>query len=90
MSNICVFDRTLKTEYNLLNFTRNFGIKNLDDFEGDETDTYLWRVGLLNLKEKEITICYIINSRLVMFLRGGKLNVVDCWWNIVAKLKLNK
>ena len=27
-------------------------MKNLDDFERDETDAYLWRAGLLNVKEK--------------------------------------
>ena len=25
-----------------------------------------------------------------MFLRGGKVNVVEYWWKIDAKLKLNK
>ena len=35
------FDRILKTEWNLLHFTRNCRIKNLDDFEGDEADMYL-------------------------------------------------
>ena len=43
MSNICDFDRTLKTECNFQHFTRNFKIKNLDDFERDEADVYLWR-----------------------------------------------
>ena len=38
MSNICDFDRTLKTECNLQHFTRNCRIKNLDDFERDEAD----------------------------------------------------
>ena len=38
MSNICDFDRILKTECNLQHFTRNFRIKNLDDFERDEAD----------------------------------------------------
>ena len=51
--------------------------KNLDDFERDEADTYFWRVGLLNVKEKGMTICYIINRCLVMFLGGGKVNVVQ-------------
>ena len=37
-----------------------------------------------------MTICYIMNRCLVMFLRGGKVNVVEYWWNIVAKLKVNK
>ena len=77
MSNICDFDRILKTECNLQHFTRNCRIKNLDDFEIDETDAYLRRVGLLNVKEKGMTICYIMNRCLVMFLRGGKVNVVE-------------
>ena len=59
MSNICDFDRILKTECNLQ----------------DEADAYLWRAGLLNLKEKGMAICYIINRCLVMILRGGKVNV---------------
>ena len=40
MSNICDFSRILKTECNLLNFTRNCRIKNLDGFEGDEVDMH--------------------------------------------------
>ena len=48
------------------------------------------RVGLLDVKEKGMTIRYIINRCLVMFLRGGKVNVVEYWWNIAAKLKVNK
>ena len=52
MSNICDFDRILKTEYNLQHFTRNCRIKNLDDFEKDEADACLWRARLLNVKEK--------------------------------------
>ena len=61
MSNICDFDRILKTEYNLQHFTRNCRIKNLDDFERDEADAYLWRAGLLNMKEEGMTICNIMN-----------------------------
>ena len=76
MSNICDFDRILKTECNLQHFTRNCRIKNLDDFERDEADAYLWNAGLLNVKEV-MTICYITNRSLVMFLRGGKVNVVQ-------------
>ena len=38
MSNIRDFGRILKTEWNLQYFTRNCGIKNLDDFERDESD----------------------------------------------------
>ena len=41
MSNICDFDRILKTECNLQHFTRNYRIKNLDDFERDEAEAYL-------------------------------------------------
>ena len=89
MSNICDFDRILKTECNLQHFTRNCRIKNLDDFERDDADAYLWRAGLSNVKEKGMTILYM-NRCLVMFLRGGKVNVVQHWWNIVAKLKVNK
>ena len=87
MSNICDFDRILKTECNLQHFTRNCRIKNLDDFERDEADTYLWRAGLLHVKEKGMTIYYIMNRYLVMSLRGGKVNVVQYWWNIFAKFK---
>ena len=77
MSNICDFDRILKTECNLQHFTRNCRIKNLDDFERDEADAYLWRAGLLNVKEKGMTICYVISRCLVKLLSGGKVNVVD-------------
>ena len=52
MSNISDFDRILKTECKLQQFTRNNRIKNLDDFERDEADAYLWRAGILNVKEK--------------------------------------
>ena len=34
-----------------------------------------------------MTICYIMNRCLVMFLRGEKVNVVQYWWNIFVKLK---
>ena len=43
MSNISDFDRILKTQCNFQHFTRNFKINNLDDFERDEADVYLWR-----------------------------------------------
>ena len=76
MSNKCDFERILKTECNLQHFTRNCRIKNLDDFERDEANAYLWNEGLLNVKEV-MTICYITNRSLVMFLRGGKVNVVQ-------------
>ena len=77
MSNICEFDRIFKTECNLQNFTRICRIKNLDDFERDEADTYLWREGLLNVEQKRMNTCYIMSWCLVMFLRGGKVNVVE-------------
>ena len=90
MPNICDFDRILKTDFNLEHFTRNCKIKNLDDFERDEADVYLLRAGLLNVKEKAMTICYIMSRCLVMLLRWGNVNVVQYWWNIVTKLKVNK
>ena len=37
---MCNFDRSLKTYCNLQHFTRNCRIKNLDDFERDEADTF--------------------------------------------------
>ena len=77
MSNICDFDRILKTECNLQHFTRNCRIKNLDDFERDEADTDLWRAGLVNVRKKGMNIYYIMSRCLVMFLRGGKVNVVE-------------
>ena len=77
MSNICDFDIILKTECNLQQFTRNCRIKNLDDFERDEADAYLQRAELLNVREKGMTISYIMNRCLVMLLRGGKVNVVQ-------------
>ena len=46
MSNICDFEEILKTECNLQHLTRNCRIKNLDDFERDEADVYLWRAGV--------------------------------------------
>ena len=77
MTNICDFGRILKTECNLQHFTRNCRIKNLDEIERDEADMYLWRAALLNVKEEGMTICYIMNRCLVMFLRGEKVNVVQ-------------
>ena len=60
---------------NLQHFTRNYRIKNLDDFEKDEVDAYLRIVGSLNVKEKGMIICYIMSRCLVMCLRGAKVNV---------------
>ena len=42
MINKCDSDRILKTEWNLQHFTRNCRIKNFDDFERDEADSYMW------------------------------------------------
>ena len=61
MSNISDFDR----------------IKNFDDFERDEADGYLRRAEILNVKEKGMTICYIMNRCFVMVLRGEKVNIVQ-------------
>ena len=61
MSNICDFERILKTECNLDYFTRNCRIENLDDFERDDADTYLWSAGLLQVEQKGMTICYIMS-----------------------------
>ena len=58
MSNICDFERILKTECNLDYFTRNCRIENLDDFERDEADTYLWSTGLLHVEEKGMTMLH--------------------------------
>ena len=52
MSNKRGFDRILKTEYNFQHFTRNCEIKNFEEFQRDGTDVYLWRAGLVNVKEK--------------------------------------
>ena len=90
MSNICDFDRILKTECNLQHFLRNCRIKNLDDFERDQSDAYLWIAGLLNMSEKGMTICYIMSRCLAMFLRGRKVNIMQYWWNNIAKLTVNK
>ena len=67
ISNICDFDRIFKSG--------NCRIKNFDDFKRYEADKYLWRAGLLNVKEKRMTIRYITNWCLVKFLREGKANV---------------
>ena len=65
MPNICDFDRSLKTKCNLQNFTRNHRTKNLDNLERDEADAHLWTAGLLNVKEKGMTIWYIMNRCLL-------------------------
>ena len=74
MSKILDLDKILKIECNMQYFTRNCRIKNLDDFERDEADVHLGRAGLLNAKEKGMTMCYMMSRGLVMFLRRGKVN----------------
>ena len=61
MSNIWDFDRILRPECNLQHFTRNCRIKNFDDFERKEAEVYLRRAGLLNVKVKGMTLCYVMN-----------------------------
>ena len=39
----------------------------MDDFERDEADPYYGRTRILNVKEKGMTVCYILNRCLVMF-----------------------
>ena len=75
MSNICDFEEILKTECNSQHLTRKCRIKNLDDFERDEADAYLWRAGLVNVKKNRMTICYIMNRCFEMILRREKVNV---------------
>ena len=86
MSDTFDFDKILKTELNLQYFTRNCRINIFNDFKRDGAKVHLWRAELLIVKEKGMTICFIMNRCLVIFLRGGKFNVVQYWWNIVAKL----
>ena len=69
LETLCDFDRILKTG--------NCRIKNFDEFESYKADAYLRRAGLLNVKEKGMNIRYIMNWCLVMFLIGGKVNVVQ-------------
>ena len=77
MSNICDFDRILNIVSNLQHFTRNCRIKNLVDFERDKADAHLRRAGLLNVKEKRMTIYYSLNACFVMLLRREIINVVQ-------------
>ena len=45
MSNKRDFEGILKTKYNMQHLTRNCRIKNLNDFDRDEADAYLWKAG---------------------------------------------
>ena len=73
MSNIHEFDRVLKTECSLQHFTRTCIIKNLDEMKQMRQTLFVES----NVKEKGMAIYYIMNKCLVMFLRGGKVNVVQ-------------
>ena len=77
MSNIYDFDKIQKTGLTWKHFTKNCRTKNFFDFERDETDTYLWNSGLLNVEDKGMTICEIMNRYLIMFFRGGEANVAQ-------------
>ena len=66
------------TEFWKLNATCNISRKTVELriwMTLKEAYAYLWRAGLLNAKEKGMTIYYIMNRCLVMFLREGKVNV---------------
>ena len=73
MSNIYDFDRIVKTECNLQHFARNCRIQNFDDFERDEVDAWLWRAGLLNVKEKGMTIRWANCDILTIFFQNHGL-----------------
>ena len=60
----------------LATFHQKLQIKNLDNFEREEADAYLWRAELLNMKEKRMTISYIMNRCLVMLHRGERVNIL--------------
>ena len=40
----------------LATFHQKLQVKNLDNFQREEADAYLWKAGLLNMKEKGMTI----------------------------------
>ena len=74
MSNLCDFEGILKTECNLQHLTRNFRIKNLDDFEKDEADAQS-----RTLKCEGGRNDHMLHYEQVFdnFLRGEKVNVVQ-------------
>ena len=65
MCNTCDFARILKTECNLLHFTRKCRIKNSYDFETNEAETNFWKAGFSNVKEKEMTIFYVHHEQML-------------------------
>ena len=76
MSNICDFERILKNECNLQHFTKNCRLKNLNDSEGDETDTF---VESRTFECKGERNDHMLHYEQVFgnFLRVGKVNVVE-------------
>ena len=70
----------------LVIFHQKLQNKNLDDIERDEVDAFLKKAAVLNVKEKGTTIFHNMSWCFVMFLREGKVNAVQYWWNILAKL----
>ena len=90
MSNICDFERILKTECNLDYFTRNCRIENLDDFERDDADTYLWSAGLLQVEEKGMTACYIMSRCFGDVFERRESKCFAALKNTAAKLEVNK
>ena len=77
ISNIGDFERNMKIKCYLLCFTRNYGVKHLVDFEGEKADTYLWRAGFLNVKEKRMTIYYHLEQLFSNIFERRKVNVVE-------------
>ena len=70
-SNICDCEGILKPECKLQHLTRNFRIKNLDDFERDEADV-LSRTFKCEGERNDHMLHYE-----QVFLRGEKANVVQ-------------
>ena len=79
MINICDSDRILKTEWTCNITQETAELRILMNWERDEADSYLWWAGLLNVKEQGMTIYYVMSRCLIMFLRGGKVNVGQYW-----------
>ena len=75
MSDICDFDRILKTECNLQHFTQNCRIENMDDFERGRRVFVESRTFKCKGERNDHIPHY--DQLLVMFLRGGEVNVVE-------------
>ena len=59
----------------------------MDDFARDEADVYLWRAGLLNVKEKGMTKCYIMNRCLVKVFERMKSKCCAVLMKLRRKVK---